>query len=218
MANGSRIPEEDLRRVAAAQCRFLGAVSGLADEDVRRPSALPGWTIAHVLTHVARNADSHRRRAEAAVRGEVVDQYPGGYEGRAAEIEAGAVRGVNELIEDVRASADLMDAAWRRVPEAAWVHVTRDVAGTERPLSVLPSRRWQELEVHLIDLGIGPTHRDWSEDFVAAWLPALRKTLRARLPEGAQPPGRNVLDGREELAWLYGRFHRADLPELRPWG
>ena len=29
-------------------------------------------------------------------------------------------------------------------------------------------------EVHLVDLGIGVTYRDWPADFVAAWLPRLR--------------------------------------------
>ena len=36
------------------------------------------------------------RRAEAAVRGEVVDQYEGGYAGRDADIEAGSVRAMRE--------------------------------------------------------------------------------------------------------------------------
>ena len=85
---------------------------GLGDGDVRRPSRLPGWTVGHVLAHVARNADSHRRRTEGAAVNEVVDQYPGGYAGRASEIEAGAGRPASELIVDVRFSAD---AAGRRL-------------------------------------------------------------------------------------------------------
>src|ERR1700730_7474096 len=113
-------PLEDLDRVADAERRFLAAIGGLADPAIARPSLLPGWTVGHVLTHVARNADSHRRRADAAVAGEVVEQYVGGREGRAAEIEAGAARSARELVDDVRVSADRMAATWRELPAEAW--------------------------------------------------------------------------------------------------
>ena len=62
------VPETDIVRVADANERFLDAIEGLTDDQVLRPSLLPGWTVGHVLTHVARNADSHVRRAEAASR------------------------------------------------------------------------------------------------------------------------------------------------------
>ena len=85
-------PSEDLARVEAAQRRFDDVGAVIDDATARRPTALPGWTLGHLLTHVARNADSHVRRAEAARRGEVIEQYVGGWEGRTAEIEAGATR------------------------------------------------------------------------------------------------------------------------------
>ena len=110
---GVVVPETDIVRVADAHERFLDAVRELSDAHVRRASLLPGWTVGHVLTHVARNADSHVRRAEAAVRGDVVDQYDGGYAGREADIEAGAGRSAAELLDDVRRSAAAVDAAWR---------------------------------------------------------------------------------------------------------
>jgi len=66
------VPTDDIERVADAQARFDTAIAGLSDADVRRPSALPDWTVGHVLTHVARNADSHVRRTRAAQRHEVV--------------------------------------------------------------------------------------------------------------------------------------------------
>ena len=206
------IPEDVIARVADAQARFDRAIAGLSDADVGRPSLLPDWTVAHVLAHVARNADSHRRRTEAAVRNEVVDQYPGGYEARNAEIEAGAGGSAPELVHDVHSSGEAMLAAWRAAPEPAWANVTRDVGGRERPLADLVLRRWQELDVHLVDLGIGVTHRDWPGDFVAAWLPRLRRHFADR---PATPAG---LDERDELAWLYGRLQRHDLPVLPSWG
>jgi maleylpyruvate isomerase len=211
------VPERDLARVGDAHQRFLDVIGGFDDADLRRPSLLPDWTVAHVLVHVARNADSHRRRAEAATRGDVIDQYPGGYEGRAVEIERGSARTRAQIVGDVVTSAEGMRDAWRQVPDDAWEVVSRDVSGRERPLRTLPSRRWQEVEVHAVDLDAGVTHRDWPAEFVAVWLPALRVTAAHRLPAGATLPASGMLDDRDELAWLYGRLPRPDLPELAPW-
>jgi maleylpyruvate isomerase len=211
------VPERDLGRVRDAQHRFLDVIGGFDDSDLRGPSRLPGWTVAHVLAHVARNADSHRRRAEAAARGEVIDQYPDGYEGRAAEIERGAAGARAQILDDVASSAERMQAAWHQVPTGAWDVISRDVSGRERPLRTLPVRRWQELEVHVVDLDAGVTHRDWPADFVEVWLPELRATAEPRLTPGAALPAPGTLDDRDELAWLYGRLERSDLPELTPW-
>jgi maleylpyruvate isomerase len=212
------VPTGELERVTNAQRRFEAAIAPLDDDAATRPSLLPGWTVGHLLTHVARNADSHVRRAKAASRNEVVDQYPGGYAGRTQEIEEGATRTAAELIADVQESAATLHATWRDVPASAWSCVTRDVSARERPLRELPFRRWRELEVHVVDLDVGVTYLDWSDEFVAAWLPRLRATLPTRLPAGADEPTSLGLSDREKLAWLYGRLQRDDLPPLAPWG
>lgn len=217
MSAAAPVPQRDLDRVDVAHRRLAAAIVDLDDAQLRRPSLLAGWTVGHVLTHVARNADSHRRRAHAAARGESVDQYPGGYEARAAEIERGAARSAAEVRDDVAGSAEAMRAAWRDVPDDGWEVVSRDVGGRARPLYGLPARRWQELEVHVVDLDVGVTHRDWSPDFVAVWLPVLRASASGRLPAGATLPAPGVHD-RDALAWLYGRWSRPDLPPLAPWG
>jgi maleylpyruvate isomerase len=200
----------------------MALVRTLDDETVRAPCRLPGWTVGHLLAHMARNADSHTLRAEAAARGEVVDQYPGGFEGRADEIDAGAGRSAADLVADLATSSARMTAAWAAAPDAAWANITRDVGGRERPLSALPGRRWQELEVHAVDLRTGPTWRDWSDDFVSVWLPRLRAEVPGRVATGVDPgevaaQAAAALDERDELAWLYGRLVRSDLPELRAW-
>lgn len=209
-------PAGDIEHVRDAHRRFIGRVESLDDEVLRQPSLLPGWTVAHVLAHVAGNADSHVRRTQAAIKGLMVDQYPGGMDGRAAEIEAAAQQPAPQLIADVRRSAQAVDEAWRAPLGEAWTRITRDVGGRERALSELPARRWQEVEVHLVDLGIGVSYRDWPDDFVAAWLPRVRAHMADRVAAGFDLP--HFDDGRDELAWLYGRLHRDDLPSLPPWG
>jgi maleylpyruvate isomerase len=181
------------------------------------PSLLPGWTVGHVLAHVARNAESHRRRAEAAVRGELVEQYVGGYAGRAAEIEQGSGQSAVELIEDVLTTGQALIAEWAALPVEVWSNRVLDVSGREHDLAWLPGRRWQELEIHLVDLGIGRSSADWPEEFVADRLPALRMTLSSRLPSGARPPEPGSIPEHEELAWMFGRLKGEGLAELSPW-
>src|SRR6185436_8370583 len=95
-------------------------IAGLTDEQARQPSRLPDWTVGHVLSHLARNADSVVRRLEGAIRGEIVDQYAGGVEGRVAEIESGAGRPAAELIADIRATNSAVDELLVSAPEDLW--------------------------------------------------------------------------------------------------
>lgn len=132
-------------------------------------------------------------------------------------IELGSRRAAAELVDDVRVSGRRLADAWASVPSDAWERGTVDVNGRVRRLAELPGRRWQELEVHLIDLQIGVSYNSWSDEFVAARLPVLRAEVAARLVDAGPVSLSTTLSGREEVAWLYGRLHRADLPLLRPW-
>jgi maleylpyruvate isomerase len=196
------VPTEEIAGCRAAHARLREAVTGLTDDIVRRPSLLPGWSVGHVLTHLARNADSVVRRLDGARRGEVVDQYVGGFEGRAAEIEEGAGRSADALIADVVSSSDAVDEAIAHFPADAWGRSGRGVGGHEQPVAVLPFQRQREVEVHLVDLGLGCSPSDWPDDLVARWLPE----LLANLPRRG--------DAKTLMAWALGR---GDAPELAPY-
>ena len=217
MATIPEAPIESLAAVRESEARLLATIAPLDDATMTHPSLLPGWTVAHLLTHLARNADSHWRRTRAAIENVVVDQYPGGLEERSAEIEAGAGRRAGDVIADVRSATGRLLNAWSDVPAYAWSNVTRDATGRERSLHELPTRRWLEVEIHLVDLGVGPTYRDWPDEFVAARLPEMRDGAAARLATDDTLPALGVLDPRDELAWLYGRLDRGELPPLGPW-
>src|SRR5208282_6678876 len=98
------VPSKAIAGCTQSHRELLRTIVDLTDPQARAPSLLPDWTVGHVLTHIARNADSVVRRLEGARRGEVVDQYPGGLKGRAADIEDGAARPATELVADVRSS------------------------------------------------------------------------------------------------------------------
>jgi maleylpyruvate isomerase len=190
-----------------AHARLLATLDGLDDATARRPSRLPDWTVGHVVTHLARNADSHVRMLDGASAGEITDQYQGGLEGRAADIAAGADRPAAELVADLGAAIDRLDAAFDKATPEVWAHgVGRMSSGELCPCADLPFRRWREVEIHRADLGLGPGPADWPDDYVALELPRALANLPDRLP-GA--------DRKRLLAWLLGR---ADAPpELPPW-
>ena len=156
----------------AAHQRVLTAVCTLSDEQVRAPSLLPGWSRGHVITHLARNADSHVWLFDGARLGEVRSQYP--QPGmREADIEAGAPRSADELAHDLRRSCEALEQAWRDLDDDLWER-GGEVTPGRRSMSELVFRRLREVEVHHADLDVGYSSADWSSVYV-------ERELRRRL-------------------------------------
>jgi maleylpyruvate isomerase len=107
---------EHVSGCAVAHQRLLGALENLTDDQCREDSFLPAWSRGHVLTHLARNADSHVNLLQAAVRGEVGEQYPSA-EKRNGDIESGSTRSAEELVMDLRLSIYGLEAAWASANE-----------------------------------------------------------------------------------------------------
>jgi maleylpyruvate isomerase len=183
--------------------------------DVTTPSRLPGWTIGHVLTHLARNADSLTAIVVAADRGEVIDQYPS-REARAAAIESGAGRPPAAQVLDVRRSIEALEAAWSG---SRFEGEGRGLIGGVMPVRSLPRRRRREVEVHRVDLGIGAEPESWPVDFVRGELRTVEMAARSRLPMGLTewPPEVLALAAPRRLAWLLGRHEAPGLPAAPPW-
>lgn len=202
-------PDDDIAGAVAAHARLLANLEGLTDSDVARPSLLPGWTVGHVLTHLARNADSHVRMLEGAADGRAVEQYPGGRAAREAAIDAGAGRAAGVLVDDVRAASWRLEGLWATVPDHVWGGHAFAADGARRPCVRLPFHRWREVEVHQVDLGIGPTWDDWPDDYVARELPRVLASLPHRLPD---PAARRRL-----TAWLLDRAPTPGALDLGGW-
>lgn len=196
--------------------RLRRTLAGLTDAGARRPSLLPEWTVGHVLTHLARNADSHVRMLEGARRGEVADQYPGGNEQRAADIEAGAGRPAAELVADVVDRAGRLEIAWAGTPDEVRRTGQGRVVSGLWALAELPFRRWREVEIHHVDLGLTYGIDDWPDAYVDAEVARALPSLGSRLPVGASVDVAS-LDRRRLLAWLIGRGNEPELPALAPW-
>lgn len=205
--------ERALQGVAAAHRTLEQRLHGLTDDQARQPSLLPNWTVGHVLTHIARNADGLRRMVEGAARGEVAEMYPGGFEARDADIETGAGRTAEALVDDVRMSAARLELAFEGIADDAWSREGLTVFGPA-PIDDLPGRRWREVEVHHADLGLGYGPQDWPAAYVRSELRVLTMLWDSRRPMGLTglPPEALAADDRTRLAWLLGRTEIAGLP------
>ena len=76
----------------SSTARLFETLEVISDLDVTRPSELPDWTVGHVLTHLARNADSFSWILRSASEEKIVPQYPDGAAGRSRDIAEGALR------------------------------------------------------------------------------------------------------------------------------
>jgi maleylpyruvate isomerase len=169
----------------AAHDRLLADLDGLTDDGARAPSALPGWSVGHVLSHLARNAEALANMVEGLAVGEQRPMYASA-EARGDDIDAGSGRPAAQLVDEVRVAADALHAAWAALDEDRWAG-TALTRGGPVPAGFLPMLRWREVEIHHADLG-RPSFgwEDWSEGWVRADLPRLAALLAADEPGAAR--------------------------------
>lgn len=204
----------------SAHRRLLDVLDRVDDSVVGAATGLPGWTVGHLLTHLARNADSFTGLFAAAARGEVGAQYPGGWAQRNDDIDAGAPRPAAEIVADVARSVGELEQVWHAATPEIWASSGETVFGPA-PLDDTPARRWREVVVHLHDLapglGLVPDPADWPADYVRIDLRRMTMLWASRRPMGltelpaealAAPPAKR-------LAWLLGR---AEIDGLGPAG
>lgn len=208
--------ERDVSAVAVAHRSLEATLQGLVPAHVGQASLLPGWTVGHVLTHIARNADGFRRMLEGAMRGEVAEMYPGGLERRNADIDAGAGRTVEAIVDDVRVAAARLELAFDSMSEAAWEREGSAPFGLVA-LRDVPFRRCREVHVHHADLGLGFTWRSWPNEYVRHELQRMSMLWNSRLSMGLTglPQLALAVDDHHRVAWLLGR---ADIDGLEPAG
>jgi len=208
--------ERELQGALDAHRTLLARLDTLDDDHVSRASLLPGWTVGHVLTHIARNADGLRNLLEGALRGEETAMYPGGLDQRTADIEAGAHRGAVGLTLDVRTTTASLEAVFAAMTPEAWDRTGIAAFG---PVAIdeVPFRRWRETEVHHADLGLGYSWEDWPDGYVRAELRRLTIVWDSRRPMGLTglPPAALAVSDHRRAAWLLGR---AEIEGLEPAG
>ncbi|MEU0215830.1 maleylpyruvate isomerase family mycothiol-dependent enzyme [Streptomyces sp. NPDC006265] len=179
----------DLASVRDATERLLTAVGKLDNVSATRPSRLPGWSRGHVLAHLARNADALVNVLEGR------PMYVSG-EARDADIERDALRGLDVQLADLRESA----ARFQRAGDAPadWARTVELRNGVTDSASRVPFRRWVEVELHHVDLGIGYE----LEDLPAAFTEREIDFLADRFTGHPDVPPARLTDGTR--AWHTG--------------
>jgi maleylpyruvate isomerase len=234
----SHIPTDWISGCTAAQRRLEAATELVTSAVARRPSALEGWTVGHVLNHLARNADSHVVVFGTAARGEVGAQYPGGSDERARLIEEGSNEPATALANNLREAHARLEAAWAATDEHIWQYGLGLWTAGAASLPEFVFRRWREVEIHSIDLGLtdlgGPDWSSITDDYLDLETAITLRNLRARLPDGIavhiipeDSPAYVIGSGlkplpvvgseRAILKWLTGRGGEPDWPDLKPW-
>lgn len=157
--------------------RLLGDTIGLTDPDWRSPSALPGWSRGHVVTHLARHAGATAAFVLRQLDGEPGLLYPS-RESRDAAIEAGASRPGLQLQTDLDATAQQLEEALDALQPEDHARVATMRQGVALPLRLLPVVRLSEVTLHHVDLDVGTR----CTDLPASWaLPVLDYLHRYRL-------------------------------------
>jgi maleylpyruvate isomerase len=143
---------------------LVATAASLDDDAVRAPSLCQGWTRAHVLSHLARNADALGKLVTWAVTGNPVAMYDSP-QARDGDIEAGSTRSAAEILADVQQSAARFASAIPGLDghERAEVEMRagRRVLGGQ-----LPTLRLLEVVFHHVDLDAGYTFADADPGFV----------------------------------------------------
>ncbi|MFC4859049.1 maleylpyruvate isomerase family mycothiol-dependent enzyme [Actinophytocola glycyrrhizae] len=229
--------------VRQATERLDHVVAGLDENTVHQPSGLPGWSRAHVVSHLARNADGLVNLLTWARTGVEHPMYASTAD-RDADIEEGAGRLAQILVEDLRAASDRLMVAATGMPEHAWSAPVMARLPASFPAANIPSMRLHEVWVHLVDLDAGfsfdQVPNDHLEHLVAEAVTrhinrpdGKRVRLTVELPgdrervwdlvNGGEEPRHDVTgDAATALAWLTGRSDgtglRGDVPVLPAWG
>jgi maleylpyruvate isomerase len=227
--------------VSSATERLIRTARTFDQDAVRGPSLCAGWTRAHVLSHVARNADGLANLLRWATTGVKTPMYVSA-EARAADIDTGAEQGPAEIVDDLTSAAERFSAAVTAVPDEAWERQVRmgpAAAGRTIPARRVLWERLKELELHHVDLDADYAPEHWAPWFVDR---ALAETVRRFARRDDVPDLTLVVGGVMErfgsggdvtitgaassmLGWLTGRSAGdslsveppVPLPALPPW-
>ncbi len=180
----------------AATGRLLHTVDQLADQDFAAPSLCDGWTRAHVVAHLALNAEGLAGVLRGLRDGVPTTMYASP-EARDEDILELAAEPPAALRERLRAAcAGFAEVAGVAAGVGPEVTFERTPGGLVSPAGAVPSLRRSEVEIHHADLAAGYTPADWPPDLAREVL-----TASAGRYDG---PGFHVVATDEPARWAFG--------------
>jgi len=217
----TRTVAQSLAWAADGAAHLRGMMMRMGNDAFAAPSGLPDWTRAHVLTHVARNADAMANLIEWARTGTPRPAYAS-REQRDEDIATGAKRTPAEIRADVIASSDRLAALVRDMPAQAWSATVLNTRGVEMPASDVLWFRAREVWIHAVDLDAGASFADLPRPMLHELLTDVTTTFSSRpdfprlvLAPTDEPRRWTVGEGADPIevrgpvaelaAWLLGR-------------
>lgn len=164
--------------------RLVRTTDALTDHEYAEPSGLPDWTRAHVLAHLALNAEGLAGALAGIVEGRRVPMYRS-QEARDGDIADLATRPPSTVRGRLLGACTELTDAITAVPEDRWdTGIERVPGGRVFPARAVPGMRLSEVEIHHADLAAGYSAASWTTDFCAHLL----DTMAGR--DGASSPFR----------------------------
>jgi maleylpyruvate isomerase len=154
-------------------------VRQIPDADLCGPSLLPGWSRAHVIGHLARNAEALARLAAWARTGVETPMYRD-REQRAAEIQAASALPAGVLRRNLDRTAKDLERALDALDGQSWHAQVRSALGRTIPAAEIPWMRVREVWLHAVDLDADARLEDLPAEVVDALLDDVTATLSAR--------------------------------------
>jgi maleylpyruvate isomerase len=217
---------------------LTNTVDDLPDAALAQPSVLDGWSRAHLVGHLARNAGALVNLLNWARTGVETPMYPD-QQSRERDIERSAGQSPDALRADLLDGIVRLEQAIAAMPDEAWKAQVRTNRGRPVPGAEVPWMRVREVWVHAVDLGGRAGFADLPVDVAAALLsdafffaarqptvPAVRvwatdAELELSLGDSAAEPVEVRAPVAQLLPWALGR-HRllppeVDWPRLPAW-
>lgn len=177
--------------------RLVRGIDHLDDGDWPAPTLLDGWTRAHLVAHLALNAEALAAAVDGGIEGQPVLMYPSA-QARDDDITDLARWQPADLRERLLGSTTRIAEALHELPvDLHDTEVERHPGGPTFTLGQVLGMRLREVEIHHADLGTGYTSGQWPLSFSVLLLDAM----------GARPtpPGDLVVAPSDDARrWVYG--------------
>lgn len=185
--------------------RLVEAVRLLGAHEWSEPSALPGWSRAHVVAHLARNADALVNLATWARTGIPTPMYPNMSE-RAKDIDRTVLNEPDLIRSDFERSGETLDSAIENLSTRDWERRVETAMGRNVAATEILWLRIREVWIHANDLGIGVSLMDAPADLLRSLLAEAVAMLSTRdeCPNLELRVACNDA-GDQNQAWLLGR-------------
>jgi maleylpyruvate isomerase len=226
----------DINVMQRESAMAMATIASLGDDELQKSTECEGWTRAHVIAHLARDADAMANLVRWAVTGRETPAYES-REKRDADIESTAKLPATDLAAALQqADARLLEAVMA-LRDGVQVETLPTLSSGEIDVYSLPARRTTEVIVHHNDLD---TTWEWHEADPDAVLDAIEVCVH-RLQNHPESPGLQIVaregeewtvgDGAHRIEGYYeallpflargqvegGLRHEGELPSLPPW-